>query len=92
MKKILLSLFFCLTIFSCKKSTEKNCTNVTVTLKASSCKGVGVIINGMKYPTDDFPEQYAIEGKNICIEYSFWDDPKMCPCCGGKKVHIIAVH
>lgn len=92
MKNILLSLFFSFTIFSCSKSTEKNCTNALVTLKAASCKHVGVIINGKEYPTDDLPDQYAIEGKNICIEYSFWDDLKMCPCCGGKKVHIIAVH
>ncbi|HSV11020.1 MAG TPA: hypothetical protein VLI68_09640 [Hanamia sp.] len=92
MKKVLLSLFFAFIIFSCRKSTEKNCTNVIVTLKAPSCKGVGVIIDGIKYPTDDLPAQYAVEGKKICIEYSFWEDPTMCQCCGGKKVHIIAVH
>ena len=92
MKNALLYLFFSLTIFGCSKSTERNCTNVSVTLKAPSCKGIGVIINGVEYPTDDLPEQYAIEGKRICIEYSFWEDPKMCPCCGGRKVHIIAVY
>ncbi len=91
MKNALLSLFISLTVFGCKKSSG-NCTNVIVTLTAPSCKHVGVIINGTKYPADDLPDQYAVEGKNICIEYSFWDDPKMCACCGGKKVHIIAVH
>lgn len=91
MKKIIFPLFIFLIFFGCKKSSD-NCTNVIVTLSAPSCKHVGVIINGTKYPTDDLPVQYAVEGKNICIEYSFWDDPAMCPCCGGRKVHIIAVH
>lgn len=91
MKSTLLYLIILLTIFGCKKPPG-NCTNVTVTLTASSCKHVGVIIKGTKYPTDDLPDQYAVESKHICIEYSFWDDPKMCACCGGKKVHIISVH
>ena len=86
---ILIFLFFC----GCKKSGSKNdCTNVTVTLTAPSCKGVGVIIDGTKYPADDLPAEYAQEGKTICIEYSFWDDPALCVCCGGRKVHVIAVH
>ncbi len=79
------------TIFcGCRK--DKNCTEVKVTLSAPSCRHVGVIIDEIKYPSDDLPDQYAVEGKKICIEYSFWDDPKMCPCCGGKKVHVISVH
>ncbi|MEO5783024.1 MAG: hypothetical protein ABIQ07_07130 [Ginsengibacter sp.] len=53
---------------------------------------IGVILNGIKYPSDDLPDQYAIDGKEICIEYSFWADPKMCVCCGGTKVHVISVH
>ena len=91
MKNVLFSWFIFLTVLGCRKSSD-NCTNVIVTLTATSCKHIGVIIRGTKYPTDDLPDQYAVEGKNICIEYSFWDDPTMCPCCGGKKVHIIAVH
>ena len=74
----------------CKKS--KTCTNVTVTLSTSSCKGVGIILNGIKYASDDLPSQYAVDGNNICIEYSFWEDLRMCPCCGGTKVHVISVH
>lgn len=91
MKKLIFCLFIFTSFFGCKKSTH-NCTNVIVTLSAPSCNHVGVIIDGTKYPSDDLPDQYAVEGKHICIEYSFWDDPKMCPCCGGRKVHIIAVH
>jgi hypothetical protein len=91
MKKVLLYFFIFPAFFGCKKSPG-NCTTVNVTLSAPSCKHVGVIIKGTKYPADDLPGQFAVEGKNICIEYSFWDDPTMCPCCGGRKVHIIAVH
>ena len=70
---------------------SKNCTDVVVTLSAPSCKQIGVVLKGIKYPADDLPDQYVVDGKSICIEYSFWDDLKMCPCCGGKKVHIISV-
>jgi hypothetical protein len=91
MKKTTLVLTFCLAFLGCKKATG-NCTDVKVTLSAPSCRKIGVIIKGIKYPSDDLPDQYAVEGKNICIEYSFWDDVTMCPCCGGKKVHVIAVH
>lgn len=88
---IIITAFFCFS--GCKKSKEsKECTTVTVTLKASSCKHVGVIVNGTAYPSDDLPDQFAVEGKVICIEYAFWDDPKECPCCGGRKVHVISVH
>ena len=90
MKNLIFSLLFILIFSKCKKSD--NCTNAVVTLTAPSCKHIGVILDGVKYPADDLPAEYAVEGKNICIEYSFWDDPKMCVCCGGKKVHIIAVH
>ena len=91
MKKIILYLFIFLSFFGCKKSSH-DCTDVVVTLSAPSCSHIGVIIKGTKYPSDDLPNQYAVEGKNICIEYSFWDNLKMCPCCGGARVHVIAVH
>ena len=93
-KKVILSIFIFSTFFGCQKPFHRddNCTNVKVTLSAPSCKHVGVIIDGTLYPTDDLPDQYAVEGKNICIDYSFWEDYTKCVCCGGTKVHIIAVH
>lgn len=91
MKKITFVLIIFLAFLGCKKSPG-NCTYVKVTLSAPSCRKVGVIIKGTKYPSDDLPDQYAVEGNNICIEYSFWEDVSMCMCCGGKKVHVIAVH
>lgn len=90
MKNLLLLSSLFLMITSCNK--RSSCTNAIVTLSAPSCDRIGVILNGVKYPSDDLPSQYAIDGKQICIEFSFWADPKMCACCGGKKVHIIAVH
>ncbi len=91
MKKTILALFMFLAFLGCTKTSD-HCKNVIVTLTAPSCTHIGVIIDGKKFPADDLPDQYAIEGKHICIDYSYWDDPKMCPCCGGEKVHIIAVH
>ncbi len=75
--------------FSCSKANK--CETAIVTLKSNSCKKVGLIINGTMYPSDDLPDQYAIEGKEVCLHYSFWNDPRVCPCCGGKKVHVIDV-
>ena len=92
MKSIFFVFLFILLVSSCKKNLNTDCTSVTVTFKATNCKHVGVIINGTTYPTDDLPDQYAIDGKNICIEYSIYDDPRMCICCGGAYVHIIKVH
>ncbi len=86
---ILLTISF-MVLSGCKKS--KDCKEVIVTLSAASCSQIGVILDGIKYPTDDLPAQYVVDGKSICIEYSFWDDYKMCPCCGGRKVHVISVH
>ena len=86
-------LFLIIALFiSCRKNTNSDCTNATVTLKATNCKRVGVIIKGIAYPTNDLPEQYAIDGKSICIEYSLYDDRRMCVCCGGTYVHIIKVN
>ncbi len=94
MQKAILFLFIFSAFFGCQKpfGTVDNCTNAKVTLSAPSCKHVGVVINGIKYPADDLPDQYATEGKNLCIEYSFYNDETKCQCCGGTKVHIIAVH
>jgi hypothetical protein len=95
MKKLAAILIACIPFCGCQKPVhgpQPGCTSAEVTLTAPSCKKVGVIIDGTKYPSDDLPDQYAVEGKNICIEYSFWEDQTKCMCCGGKKVHIIAVH
>ncbi len=90
MKKLFIYGLFSLTFFSCKKNEK--CTDATVTLHVGSCKGVGVIIKKITYPTNDLPGIYAIDEKNICIEYSLYYDPKMCMCCGGTYAHIIQVH
>jgi len=89
MKNLLFFIFFLFILSGCKKLN--NCTNVTVTLTANSCKQVGVIIDGTTFACDDLPIRYAVEGKKICILFNFWDDPSTCVCCGGTKVSIIAV-
>ena len=81
---------------SCKKNTlstdNSTCTNVTVTLKARSCNGVGVVINNKAYPTNDLPDSLSVEGEKLCIEYSLYDDPRYCDCCGGTYAHIIKIN
>ena len=91
MKKILLVFLLFTGLYSCKKNTS-NCTNATVTLKARSCNGVGVIIDKKTYPADSLPDSLAVEGKNLCIEYSLYNDPRYCDCCGGTYAHIIKIN
>ena len=79
---------------SCKRSSivAENCSNVTVTLKATSCKHVGIILSdGNIFACDDLPDRYAVEGNKICILYNFWNDAAVCACCGGTKISIVAV-
>jgi hypothetical protein len=87
--RLILIILFTFFLAGCKK--HKDCTQVVVTLTAPSCSHVGVIINDIKYPTDDLPPQYAVEGKIICIEYSFYEDLRLCACCGGTRVHVVSV-
>jgi hypothetical protein len=76
----------------CKKDLTKNCTEVTVTLTANSCKRVGIILSdGTIFPCDDLPDKYAVDGNKICILFNFWNDLSTCACCGGTKISIIAV-
>ena len=90
MKNLFFVFLFITLLSSCKKQTT--CTNVTVTFTPGVCKHVAVIIDNKTYPTDDLPDSLAVEGKNLCIEYSLFDDPRSCVCCGGTYAHIIKVH
>ena len=92
MKNIIAILLIFSLSAGCKKNSSKSCTDAVVTLVPDPCKHVSVIFNGKTYSTDDLPDQYAVEGKNICIEYSLYEDVRLCVCCGGTKAHIIAVH
>lgn len=76
MKTFLFILLLFTGIASCKKS--KDCTEAVVTLKAKSRTHVGIIINKTTYATNDLPDSDVIEGKKICIEYSLYDDLRMC--------------
>jgi len=87
--RMLAIILFIFLLPGCKK--HKDCTQVVVTLTAPSCSHVGVIINDTKYPTDDLPAQYAEEGRIICIDYTFYEDMRLCVCCGGTRVHVVAV-
>ena len=91
MKKIFLIFLLFTGLYSCKKNTSI-CTNVTVTLKARSCNGVGVVINNKAYPTNDLPDSLSVEGEKLCIEHSLYDDPRYCDCCGGTYAHIIKIN
>ncbi|MEO8852489.1 MAG: hypothetical protein ABI359_01840 [Ginsengibacter sp.] len=90
MKKLFFVFLIMALFLSCKKNPI--CTNATVTLKARSCSGIGVIIGNKTYPTDDLPDSLVVAGKRLCIEYSLYDDPRMCQCCGGTYLHIIKLN
>ena len=96
MKKIFFVFLFVGLFFSCKKNTlptdNATCTNVTVTFTTGACKHAAVIIDNKTYPTENLPDSLTVEGKKLCIEYTFYDDVRACVCCGGRYVNIIKVH
>lgn len=75
-----------LLVFSCQK--EKDCEVVTITSSAPGCDGWGIIVNNKKYPSKNIPDQFRQDGLTVCAVYGFYDDPRMCICCGGKWADI----
>jgi hypothetical protein len=89
--KPLFIILVCLAIStaSCKRNSNKtDCTTVTITNAAPTCNGWGIIVNGTKYPSRNIPLQYQQNNLIVCATYVFYEDPAMCPCCGGTYADI----
>lgn len=91
MQKYLIIFFVCLTILAegCKKHhTATLCTAAIIVNDAPSCSHWGIKVNGQTYPSNNIPDQFKQIGLKVCTNYTLYDDPKMCPCCGGTYANI----
>lgn len=74
---------------ACKKADDNaNCTAVTITNAAPGCGGWGIIVHGIKYPSENIPTEFQQDGLGVCAEYEFYQDMRMCACCGGTWANI----
>lgn len=82
-----ISIFILLFLVACKKAVH--CENATV-YKSAKC-GVDweVQFEGQRYPVDSLPETLKKDKNEIFImQYHFYDDLRMCACCGYKHLVI----
>jgi len=74
-----------LLLYSCKKN---NCNTITITNSAPGCGSWGIIVNGTKYPSSNIPTPFQQDGLQVCADYEFYEDMRLCSCCGGTWVNI----
>ncbi|SRR6266542_1769628 len=89
---IFLTLFYLLFSFlSCKKSNE--CVSAEITKKVINCFDTvwAVKLDKEIYAADSIPVAYQQERLKVCIVYTLYYDPHMCPCCGGTYADIISI-
>lgn len=71
---------------SCTKHDD--CITTTITNSAPGCGGWGIDVNGKKYPSNNIPLEFQHDGIQVCAEYEFYEDMRMCACCGGTWANI----
>ena len=74
-------------LFSCHKRNGCNIT-ATITQIGTPCSSWGIKV-GNTYPSYNIPDQFKIEGLQVCVEYELYEDLAVCPCCGGIRARII---
>lgn len=89
MKYYFLSLFlFLLVNTGCKK---KGCKTATVLKTAGPCATWAIKVKSAIYPVDSIPDHFKQDGASFCVDYSLYEDMKLCPCCGGTRAVIISI-
>ena len=72
---------------SCTKNND-DCITTTITNSAPGCGGWGIDVNGRKYPSNNIPLEFQHDGIQVCAEYEFYEDMRLCACCGGTWANI----
>ena len=65
--------------------------SATVIHGRNMCDANGWVLQmdgGNTYPPDALPPAFEQVGMRVCAVYTVYDDPRMCPCCGGKRLRI----
>jgi len=72
---------------ACKKNHD-DCITTTITNSPPGCSGWGIVVNSIKYPSNNIPLEFQHDGIQVCAKYELYEDMRMCPCCGGKWADI----
>jgi hypothetical protein len=72
---------------ACTKNSN-DCTAVIVTQSGTPCGAWGIKVNGTTYPSNNIPDEFKQEGKNVCANYELYEDMRACACCGGTWATI----
>ncbi len=93
MKKLLLLFQLALFIGCSKNEKPKNdsCdfTIAKITDDAPTCQGWGIVVGGVVYPSRNIPDMFKQDGLTVCTNFALFEDPAMCPCCGGTYANIL---
>jgi hypothetical protein len=80
---------------ACKRDADSSCSpgsqNGTVVHGRNQCDQNGYVIQldgGPAYSPDELPVSFQQDGLKVCLTYTVYEDPRMCPCCGGTRVKI----
>lgn|SRR5690242_7040429 len=82
-----------LAIFGLCCNKPNRCTDAQITkiFRGTGCEKWGVGIGTKVYPVQGLPSEYEKDSLQVCIVYKLYEDPRMCPCCGGTTVEIISI-
>lgn len=83
---ILAILFF--TNIDCRK---KSCQTATVVKTNGACSTWAIKVNTNIYPVDSIPDYFKQDGASFCVDYSLYEDYRLCVCCGGTRAKIISI-
>lgn len=78
-----------LIVFACKK--QKDCGGPATIVRTAPCNSWGIEANGQTYPSRNIPDQFKQAGLAVCAQFTVYDDPALCVCCGGKWADILSV-
>jgi len=73
---------------SCRKN---DCNSTTVVKIAGACSTWGIQVRSIVYPADSIPDNFKQDGKSFCIQYSLYEDRRLCVCCGGTRALILSI-
>jgi hypothetical protein len=78
---------------ACRKSNDCDCSGTAecaiITQVQSACNSFGIkLSNGEEYPSATIPDEFKVNGLRVCVQYTLYDDMRLCACCGGKWATI----
>ena len=84
---LILAVLF-LTNIDCSK---KSCQTATVVKTTGACSTWAIKVNTNIYPADSIPDRFKRDGASFCVDYSLYEDYRLCACCGGTRAKIISI-